>query len=249
VLWHLKVSHYNEKVRWALDYKGIRHVRRAADPGRHRSIARRLTGEATFPVLVVNGEAIGDSTRIIEALEHSHPEPALYPDDPVLRDRALAIEEYFDEELGPHMRLLVLSHMLPSAKLTLGAFFPDLAPHRRLMARATFPVHRRRAATIFGIDDASVERAWGKVREAGECFREELEPSGYLVGDEFTVADLTVAALVAPAVAPDAFPYPQPQREHAMLAPVRAALAEAGLSEWAKEMYARHRGTSTEVEG
>jgi hypothetical protein len=24
VLWHLDISHYNEKVRWALDYKGSR---------------------------------------------------------------------------------------------------------------------------------------------------------------------------------------------------------------------------------
>jgi hypothetical protein len=29
VLWHLEISHYNEKVRWALDYKGVAHVRRA----------------------------------------------------------------------------------------------------------------------------------------------------------------------------------------------------------------------------
>ena len=50
-------------------------------------------------------------------------------------------------------------------------------------------------------------------RAAGECFREEIQPSGYLVGDSFTVADLTVAAIVAPAIAPEQFPYPQPQRD------------------------------------
>ena len=44
VLWHLKVSNYNEKARWALDYKRIPHVRRAAAPGRHRAIAKGLTG-------------------------------------------------------------------------------------------------------------------------------------------------------------------------------------------------------------
>jgi glutaredoxin len=69
ILWHLKVSNYNEKARWALDYKGIPHIRRAEVPGQHAKLARRLTGESTFPVLVLDGEAIGDSTRIIEALE------------------------------------------------------------------------------------------------------------------------------------------------------------------------------------
>ena len=64
VLWHLKVSHYNEKARWALDYKRVPHVRRAVLPGRHAAVARRLSGGQTFPVLVLGEEAIGDSTRI-----------------------------------------------------------------------------------------------------------------------------------------------------------------------------------------
>ena len=247
VLWHLKVSHYNEKARWALDYKRIPHVRRAAVPGRHAAIAQRLTGAETFPVLVLEGDAIGDSTRIIEALERRYPEPPLYPADPEQRRRALEIEDFFDEELGPYMRLLVLDQMLPDAKLFLGAFFPDLGTGRRLTARTMFPLHRRRVKTAFRIDDVSIELAWAKLRAAGECFREELEPSGYLVGDGFTVADLTLAALVAPAIAPEQFPYPQPQRGHPLLAQLRNSLAGSGVLEWAYEMYARHRGHSAEI--
>src|SRR5262249_19627585 len=144
VLWHLKVSPYNEKVRWALDYKHVPHARRAAVPGRHRAIARELTGGHTLPVLVIGGEAIGDSTRIIEALERPHPEPALYPADPTERRRALEIEDFFDEELGPYLRLLVVHHALESPKLLLGMFFPGLPAGRRLVARTTFSHHRRR---------------------------------------------------------------------------------------------------------
>jgi glutathione S-transferase len=247
VLWHLKVSHYNEKARWALDHKRVPHVRRAAAPGLHRAIAQRLTGAGTFPVLVLDGEAIGDSTRIIEALERRYPEPPLYPADREARRRALEIEDYFDEELGPHMRLLVISRLLSSPNLILGAFFPDIGIGRRLSARATFPLHRRRTIAAFGIDDASLKLAWAKLRAAGECFREELQPSGYLVGGRFTVADLTLAALVAPAVAPEQFPYPQPQRGHELLAPVRDALSECGILDWAHKMYARHRGNSAEI--
>src|SRR3954452_14164730 len=85
VLWHLKVSNYNEKARWALDYKGIPHVRRAAVPGSHAKVARRLSGGTTFPVLVLDGKAIGDSTRIIEPLEARPRAPPLYPADPAER--------------------------------------------------------------------------------------------------------------------------------------------------------------------
>src|SRR5204863_3749459 len=126
VLWHLKVSHYNEKARWALDHKRVPHVRRAAVPGLHRDTARGLSGGSTFPVLVLDGEAIGDSTRIIEALEERFPEPALYPADPAERQRALELEDFFDEELGAYTRLLCLHHTLPDGKLMLGVFVPDL---------------------------------------------------------------------------------------------------------------------------
>jgi glutathione S-transferase len=249
VLWHLKVSHYNEKARWALDYKGIPHVRRAAVPGSHAKVARRLSGGTTFPVLVLDGKAIGDSTRIIETLEERHPNPPLYPADPADRRRALYLEDFFDEELGPHTRLLWMVHALPSPSVTLGGFFPDLVGARKLAARAMFPLIRRRFVSVMGIDDASESLAWQKLRAAGDTFRAELGPSGYLVGDSFTVADLTAAALVAPLVAPEQFPYPQPQRGHPLFALVRDALAESGLLQWSREIYARHRGSSSEIRG
>src|SRR5207247_7081080 len=120
-------------------YKLIAHVRRAAAPGRHQAIADRRSGGRPLPVLVLDGGAIGDSTRIIEALERLRPEPPLYPADPEERRRALEIEDFFDEELGPHCRLLVIHHMLPDATLLLGAFAPDLGGARRLAVRAMFP--------------------------------------------------------------------------------------------------------------
>jgi glutathione S-transferase len=247
VLWHLKVSHYNEKARWALDYKRVPHVRRAAVPGRHQALARKLSGGSTLPVLLLDGRAIADSTRIIAALQREHPEPPLYPADPDDRRRALELEDFFDEELGPHTRLLVLHHLLPDAGLLLATFTPDLHGAGRLAARAAFPLVRRRIVADFGIDDAGVALAYDKLRAAGERFRAEVQPSGYLVGDRFSVADLTLAAMLAPVVAPDRFPYPQPQREHPRLAPARDVLADFGLLEWTRGMYALHRDASAAI--
>jgi glutathione S-transferase len=247
VLWHLKVSNYNEKARWALDYKGVPHVRRAVVPGRHRAIAQKLTGERTFPVFVWDGEAIGDSTRIIAALERSRPERPLYPSDRDARRHALELEDFFDEELGPYTRLIVVHQMLAEPSLFLRAFAPDLSAGRRLLARAIFPRVRREVRADLGIDDATVGQAYRKLRAAGERFQAELRPSGYLAGGGFTVADLTLAALVAPAVAPEQFPYPQPQRGHPLLEPLREVLTESGIFDWTRDMYARHRSQSAEV--
>jgi glutathione S-transferase len=247
VLWHLKVSPYNEKARWALDYKRIPHVRRAETPGRHARIAKRLAGGRTFPVLELDGEVLGDSSLIIEALERRHPEPPLYPSDPEERRRALEIEDVFDEEFGPHERRLVLHHMLPHPQLLLSTFAPDLPGVRRSVARAMYPQVRRRIVADFGIDDAGIELAWEKLRSGGERFAAELQPNGYLVGDGFTVADLSVASIFAPVVAPEQFPYAQPQRGHPVFADLRATLDEYGALEWTREIYVRHRPRSAEV--
>src|SRR5947207_13245177 len=94
---HLEVWHYNEKARWALDYKRVRHVRRAVTPALQELRARRLRAGRTVPILQLNGRAIGDSTRIIEEIERRWPEPPLYPSDPPERPRAPQHEEYFHQ--------------------------------------------------------------------------------------------------------------------------------------------------------
>ena len=86
-LWQIDISHYSEKVRWALEYKGVDHIRRTPLPGTHIPIALVLTrgAQPTVPVLTIDGRAIGDSTAIIAALEELYPEPPLYPEDPAER--------------------------------------------------------------------------------------------------------------------------------------------------------------------
>src|SRR3954451_16188716 len=94
VLWQYSFSNYNEKARWALNFKGIRHRRKSLFPAGRRALAFARRG--TLPVLDLGGQRIMDSTRIIAALEESQTEPALYPADPDERRRALELEDFFD---------------------------------------------------------------------------------------------------------------------------------------------------------
>ena len=69
----------------------------------------------------------------------------------------------------------------------------------------------------------------------------ELNGDEYLVGDSFTVADLSAAALFYPAVLPPEGPdLPQPTES---LTTFRAELMERPGYRWVQEMYSRHRGT------
>ena len=244
VLWHLKVSNFNEKARWALDYKRVEHKRRAVLAGTHPRVAKKLSGGSTLPILVIDGQAIGDTTEIVAELERRSPDPPLYPADAAQREEALALEDFFDEELGPYIRRLVISYMLEDRDVFIGAFFPDARGAQRLAIRAAFPLLRRRIEAAMGIDERGCDEAREKIVAAGERVRGAAE---YLVGDTFTVADLTFGALVAPAVAPEQFPYPQPHRGHPVIAPMSELLVETGIDERCRRLYARHRGVSVEV--
>jgi glutathione S-transferase len=151
VLWHIPVSHYGEKARWALAHKRVEHERRAPPPGLHIPFAIALTPtlRPTFPVLQLEGKAIGDSTAIIAALERRFPEQPLYPVDAGERRRALALEEFFDEQLGPQIRLLA-GHELtdaaegPGMEQVAAAALPgplrDFAPARRVRYKPPVPL-------------------------------------------------------------------------------------------------------------
>jgi glutathione S-transferase len=248
VLWQFRYSHFNEKARWALDYKSIAHVRRALLPGFHIPRLLWMTGQKATPVLVLDGKAIADSTRIIEALERFKPEPALYPRDDASRRRALELEEFFDEELGPHIRRAFFHELLPHTDYSADAMTPGFPPSTKRFYRAIFPAMRMAMKVDMRVDATGADLGRKKIAAALDRVEAELQPSGYLVGDRFTVADLTAAALLAPLVMPAEFPYPPPPRPLPDgVARLRDVFARRRGFEWAAGLYHRHRGTSAEI--
>jgi glutathione S-transferase len=248
VLWQLEISHYNEKVRWALDHKRIPHARRSLLPGPHMIRAKRLTGDiSTTPVLTLDGRSIGDSTQIIAALEQRWPEPALYPADPELRRRALELEEFFDEELGPHIRRAAYQELLAHPELVVPLFTNGQPPVARVLFRAGFPVLRVGMRRKMEINSDAAERSRAMTVAAMDRLEQEIGPSGYLVGDSFTVADLTAAALFYPVVLPPEFPYPMVARLPDSARDFLQSLAERPGGEWVAEMYRGHRRATAAV--
>jgi glutathione S-transferase len=245
-LWHLTASHYSEKVRWALDYKQVPHVRRAAVvPGAHMVAAMWLTrdpGNFTFPVLQLDRRAIADSTAIIAALEERFPEPTLYPSDPEQRQRALELEEFFDEELGPHIRQLAFHELANDPELF------EVLIHRTvpgpLTRMGTGAVSYARTFTGLRFAAGSEERAERSragVLAALDRLDAELGGGEHLVGDAFSVADLTAAALFYPLVLPEGGPVPTDLPAPKGLERFRTPLTERPGYRWVQQTYERHR--------
>jgi glutathione S-transferase len=242
VLWQLQISHYNEKVRWALDYKRIPHLRCSLLPGLHRLKAKRLTGDCvTTPVLTLDGRSIGDSTRIIAAIEDRWPEPPLYPEDEASRRRALELEEFFDEELGPHIRRAAYHELLAHPGAVVPLFTHGQPLPARMLLWATFPVLRVGMRRAMEIDAEGAAASREKTVAAMDRLEDEITASGYLVGDAFSVADLTAAALFYPAARPPEFPYPSVTDPPDSAREFLDSLARRPGGEWVTEMYRRHR--------
>jgi glutathione S-transferase len=247
VLWHIPISHYSEKVRWALDYKGVEHERRAptTPPGAHMlvSLWRTRGRHKTFPLVLIDGRAIGDSTAIIAALEARWPEPPLYPEDPADRARALELEDWFDEEVGPHTRLLGWHEVLRDPDSLAEIVEQEVPPALgRLPGGSRFAA---RSASLFaGLrysvkSEERAERARARVLEAFDRLESELDGGEYLVGERFSVADLTAASLLYPLVSPPEAPQlPPPPESYERF---RAPLKERPGYRWVEEMFRRHR--------
>lgn len=246
VLWQISISHYSEKARWALDHKRVDHVRRAPLPGTHIPIALWLTRGAhpTFPVLQLDGRTIGDSTAIIAALEERFPEHPLYPEDPEDRRRALELETFFDEELGPHIRLLAF-HELIGDPQAFGELAARTAPGPLGQVKGVAGTYARIYTSLrFGANnDAAAAQARGKILAALDRLDAELARSGgeYLVGERFSVADLTAASLFFPLVGPEEGPVPADAPTPAAMEAFRESLADRPGFIWVAETFRRHR--------
>ena len=244
---HFRVSHYNEKVRWALDFKRWAHRRKALVPGFHILGLQLTTGQRKTPVLEIDGTRLIGSAHIIDELERRRPDPPLYPADEAGKARALALQTWFDDEVAPDLRRLFWSTYIADSAAcarmsTAGASRPARAAFRLL-----FPVMRPLFKRNMGLDRTHLEAARAGLGTIFDRLEAEIGPSGYLVGDRFGLADLVAAAVMAAIIRPPEFSYPLPAPLPAPLLEMRADLAGRRGYQWVLETFARHRGPSAEV--
>ena len=152
-------SHYNEKVRWALDWKGIRHRRTNLLPGLHAGRIRKLAPETTVPVVRFGDEVVQGSAHILDEIERRHSEPALYPVDRALRARALEIQRQFDDEVGPLVRQALFSTLMDEGGFVCRMFGEGHALPVRMLYRSMFPIAKRQIAKAYRFDDPSAIEA------------------------------------------------------------------------------------------
>jgi glutathione S-transferase len=242
-LFQFEFSHFNEKARWAFDWKRVAHRRRSYLPGLHMLPILRLSGQRAVPVVRVDGRVIAGSDRIIDWLEAEHPVPPLYPEHDGLRREALDLQRRFDADVGPAARRALFFDLLPDAAYAARCFTAGRRDVVAWLYGALFPVTRAVMRRDMRIDADGAARGREVVSRALDEVARRARGSGHLVGDRFSVADLTAAALLSVTVFPPESPVrlPQPASDG-----VRTWLARwsthAGTA-WVTDVYRRHRGS------
>lgn len=243
-------SPYNEKARWALDFKQLPHRRRSLLPGPHMGVVKRLTGRTETPVLVHDGGALDGSARILEWLESKYPMPALLPADAAQRAEALRIQRWFDDDLTPRMRRTVLDVLLQQPAM-FARVFADGSPALKRWAYACIvPLAAplvRKGNGITGPE--AVEEGHRAAAEAFDFVAARAAATGYLCGDSFSIADLTAAATLAVFVKPANSPMASPQPVGASFQALIARYTKHPGAEWVRRIYAGHRGARTDFDG
>ena len=246
-LWQFRLSMYPEKARWALDYKGIPHVRRSCLPGPHIAVLVPRFRQKALPILTHGKSVIKGSAGISDYLEQAFPEPALYPADPALRARALELQTWFDDA-GAHVRRAYFRDFLPSGAYAADLFSAGYPPLLRTLYRLAFPGTRMVMKLDMMITDRGADEGLRRTQEALDIVIKNRGPAGYLVGDRFSVADLAAAVILQPVALPEEYPVAFSQPRPPGLEKWLARWAAHPGIEWVREMYRRHRGQSAATE-
>jgi glutathione S-transferase len=106
-LYAVPASHPCAAVEQALRLKGVDYRRVDIPPVAHKPAQYARFGGGTVPGLVLDGEKLLGSRKIMRALEERVPEPPLFPADEKERKSVELAEEWGDEVLQPLARRVI----------------------------------------------------------------------------------------------------------------------------------------------
>lgn len=205
------ISHYCEKVRWGFDLlantpsKSFTYHEDAHPPGLASLATTSIHPTISASPMVVDFDndenVITDSTAILR-----HYLPELYPSDDVL-----AAEEDLDARLGAATRVFAYHHILDKSNLKLMA---DMATNdtsaiesflfKFLTKRNVLQPGMRKFMVV---NEESAQRSEEEIHRVFAEISAKVEKTGFIVGDTFTAADLTFAALATPLLSVQQFDY------------------------------------------
>ena len=201
----IPMSHYCEKARWGLERLGIDYFEERHLQVFHYPRTYWFSGGPNVPVLVDKGRVVQDSTAILQYLDgYADENQRLYPKDSGLRKRVNELEDLFDEVVGVESRRWVYSHFRNRPIQALRTAGQGTPLSERLLMPVIFPLFVLLINKLVDPSERAVAEGLNKVRDIVKTTDGLLaERHTYLLGDQFTAADLSLACMLAPLVLPE----------------------------------------------
>lgn len=203
----IPVSHYCEKVRWALDYLKLPYVEAAHMPPFYK-FATTKAGGGTVPVLVTEDGNFTDSTDILKYLDSISPNDAkLYPEKPEQRQQVEELEELFDEKLGTAVRSWAYFYIIDNSKIIQPKWTQGVPFVENFLFPVIFPIMRSLVIKKYDVNAESATQYYQQIENVFAKVSDLLaDGRNYLVGDKISAADISFASLAAPILQPPQHP-------------------------------------------
>jgi glutathione S-transferase len=197
------ISHFSEKVRWALDYEGIEYTERRLLPGAHIPIVRWSAPKQSVPVLFHDDVVVQGSSTILDYVQNTLNASKLTPPTEALALQSAKLEALADHALGLGVQRIVYQELLSDKPAIVDVWTQQGPSWGPLFCNIAFPIMAYKIRQMYGVTPEGVASAKETFRRAFEQLDQILAKRRYLILDDApTRADITVAALLAPLCMP-----------------------------------------------
>lgn len=191
-LYHGEPTADSLKLLIALKEKGLNFTSRPVDAARFEQWApshRELAPQGQLPVLVDGGEVMNDAAFALQYLAEAYPTPRLAPSDPV---------GWYDVQAWNNTNDAALTGNVSLLGWTSRTTAEERAEHRRKLAAVPGREKPAGWAAVFSDAEASEDQlalARERIAETIGKIEAALASSGWLVGGEYSIADINGFAL------------------------------------------------------
>jgi len=156
---------------------------------------KKLNPAEQVPVLLIDGEPVSDSTRILHRIDALAP-GRISPEDPQLRLEAAIWEEVADTTLNG---FLVAARWLDDRNwpITKKAYFADMPGVVRAIVPSRIRATVRKTLYARDVTRSGLDQTWSRFEELLDLFDARAPESSFWIGQSLSFADLGIYAQLA----------------------------------------------------
>lgn len=247
-LYTFAMSHFSEKIRWTLDASGLAFYEVLMTPTLHLVPALCMggQGETTLPILQARQadgvvEHVQDSTQILQWLDRRLGPLPVMPRPITLSEDIMDIESRFDA-IGHDVARYLYFTALDQDERVIDMWTRHANPRQARLVKLLFPISKWVFKRRLGVTAEAAAQSALRIQQAMAWLDGRLSDGRrYLVGHQFSVADITAASILAPLACPGQHPVYGAQSFRREPAHSPAWLAKRPCMDWVRGIYQTHR--------